>query len=47
MREYNVIPLCGSTKFKEEFMQVRKELTLQGNIIISVGMFAHSGDDKV
>lgn len=47
MKEYNVITLCGSTKFKEEFMQVQKELTLQGNIVISVGMFGHSGDSEV
>lgn len=47
MKKYNVITLCGSTKFKEEFMEVQKELTLQGNIVISVGMFGHSGDNEV
>ena len=47
MKEYNVITLCGSTKFKEEFLQVQKELTLQGNIVISVGLFGHSGDSEV
>lgn len=45
--KYKVITLCGSTKFKDEFIQVQKELTLQGNIIISVGMFGHSGDNEV
>lgn len=45
-KEFNVITLCGSTKFKEEFMKIQKELTLQGNIVISVGMFGHSGDDE-
>ena len=44
---YSVITLCGSTKFKEEFLQVQKELTLAGNIVISVGLFGHSGDDEV
>lgn len=44
---YRVITLCGSTKFKDEFMYVQKELTLQGNIVISVGLFGHSGDDEV
>ena len=44
---YPVITLCGSTKFKEEFLQVQKELTLAGNIVISVGLFGHSGDDEV
>lgn len=32
MKVYNVITLCGSTKFKEEFLKVQKALTLQGNI---------------
>lgn len=44
---YKVITLCGSTKFKEEFIQVQKQLTLQGNIVISVGLFEHSGDNEV
>lgn len=37
-----VITLCGSTKFKDEFNKVNKKLTLKGNIVISVGVFAHS-----
>jgi len=41
---YPVITLCGSTKFKEEFERVNRELTLAGNIVISVGCFGHSGD---
>ena len=45
--KYKVITLCGSTKFKDEFMKVQKELTLQGNIVISVGLFGHSGDAEV
>lgn len=44
---YKVITLCGSTKFKDEFMRVQKELTLAGNIVISVGLFGHSGDKEV
>lgn len=39
--------LCGSTRFKEEFFKAQKELTLQGCIVISVGLFGHSGDDEV
>lgn len=42
---YKVITLCGSTKFKDEFMRVEKELTLQGYIVISLGLFGHF-DDK-
>ncbi len=44
---YKVITLCGSTRFKNEFMEVQKRLTLQGNIVISVGLFGHSGDHEV
>lgn len=45
--KYKVVTLCGSTKFKEQFMQSQKELTLKGNIVISVGLFGHSGDNEV
>ena len=45
--KYKVITLCGSTRFKDEFMEVQKRLTLEENIVISVGLFGHSGDDEV
>ena len=47
--EYKIITLCGSTRFKDEFLRVQKELTLQGNIVISVGIFSHSDkeDEKL
>lgn len=44
---YRVITLCGSTRFKNEFMEIQKRLTLQGIIVISVGLFGHSGDNEV
>ena len=44
---YKIITLCGSTKFKEEFIAEQKRLTLEGNIVISVGLFGHSGDNEV
>lgn len=47
VKNYKVITLCGSTKFKEEFLKVQKDLTLKGNIVISVGLFGHSGDLEV
>lgn len=47
MKKYKVITLCGSTKFKNEFMEAQKDLTLKGNIVISVGLFGHSGDNEV
>ena len=45
--KYKVITLCGSTKFKDEFINEQKRLTLEGNIVISVGLFGHSGDNEV
>ena len=45
--KYKVITLCGSTKFKDDFMREQKRLTLEGNIVISVGLFGHSGDNEV
>ena len=47
VKNYKVVTLCGSTKFKDEFLRVQKELTLKGNIVISVGLFGHSGDNEV
>jgi hypothetical protein len=43
---YKIITLCGSTRFKDEFMAEQKRLTLEGNIVISVGLFGHSGDNE-
>jgi len=45
--KYKVITLCGSTKFRDEFIFQQKRLTLEGNIVISVGLFGHSGDEEV
>ena len=45
--KYKVVTLCGSTKFKDEFLREQKRLTLEGNIVLSVGLFGHSGDNEV
>lgn len=42
--KYKVITLCGSTKFKDEFLKAQEELTLKGNIVLSVGFFSQSGN---
>ena len=36
-----VVCLCGSTKFKQAFIDANKNETLKGNIVLSVGMFGH------
>ena len=42
--KYKVITLCGSTRFKDEFERINRELTLAGHVVISVGCFGHAGD---
>ena len=37
-----IITLCGSTRFKDEFLEVQKNLSLQGHIVLSVGLFGHA-----
>lgn len=36
-----IVCLCGSTRFKEEFIRANRDETLKGNIVLSVGMFGH------
>lgn len=38
----NVITLCGSSRFKKEFEDVNRWLTIQGNVVFSLGVFGHS-----
>lgn len=40
--KYAVVTLCGSTKFKDDFIRVQEELTVMGTIVISVGIFGHA-----
>lgn len=37
-----IITLCGSTKFKEHFERINREMTLAGHIVISVGFYLHN-----
>lgn len=41
--KYKVITLCGSVRFKEDFVRVQERLTLEGNIVISVEFFDGGG----
>ena len=38
----SVVCLCGSTKFKDAFIKKQFELTMAGEIVLSVGWFSHS-----
>ncbi len=46
MDKPKVICICGSTQFKGEFLQAQKDITMNGNIFLTVGMFEHSGDSE-
>ncbi len=37
--KYNIITLCGSIKFKKEFMEMKEKLTLEGNIVFTPNFF--------
>lgn len=39
--------LCGSTRFKEKFIEVAKEFTLKGYIVTMPMVFVHSGDEDI
>ena len=38
-RKFNIITLCGSIRFKEEFLKVQERLTLKGNIVFTPNFF--------
>ena len=39
-----LITLCGSTRFKDAFVEASRRFGLDGHIVLSVSMFGHSGD---
>jgi hypothetical protein len=41
MKKRKKITLCGSSRFKEEFAKVNEKLTLEGKIVISMGVWGH------
>ena len=37
--KYKIITLCGSNKFKDDFIEQQKRLTLMGNMVMSPYLF--------
>jgi hypothetical protein len=37
-----IVCLCGSTRFKQEFIEANFRLTMAGNIVLTVGWFSHA-----
>ncbi|EPZ43799.1 hypothetical protein [Alicyclobacillus acidoterrestris] len=42
-----IITLCGSTRFKSEFEQITRELTMSNHIVLAPGVFAHADQIKL
>jgi len=40
----HIVCLCGSTRFKQEFDLANRVETLKGNIVLSCGVWNHTGD---
>jgi hypothetical protein len=38
----NIVCLCGSTRFYQQFQQANYEETMAGNIVLSVGFYPHA-----
>jgi hypothetical protein len=37
-----IITLCGSTRFKKEFEEVNRRLSLSGKVVLTVSCFGHA-----
>ncbi|MEN6353413.1 MAG: hypothetical protein ABFD02_08145 [Bacteroidales bacterium] len=42
--EYKIVCICGSSRFKDEILRVRKTFTEKGYIVLSPEIFMHAGD---
>ncbi|WP_261429938.1 hypothetical protein [Xiamenia xianingshaonis] len=42
-----VITLCGSTRFQDAFERVQRELTLEGKVVLSCGVFGNGRDASI
>ena len=47
MHEYKIITLCGSIKFKDEFMKAQEKLTLDGNIVLTPNFFNNIKKEEI
>ena len=41
-KKYKIITLCGSTRFKQDFLRVQEKLTMTGNVVIVPNIFFHA-----
>lgn len=45
--KFNIITLCGSAKFKYEFIKKQEELTFKGNIVLTPVFFENVSEDVI
>jgi len=45
MKKPKIICLCGSTKFKEDFIAANFQETMKGHIVLSIGWFSPADGD--
>lgn len=46
-RKYKIITLCGSIKFKDTFLKVQENLTLEGNIVFTPNFFNNIEKEEI
>ncbi len=47
VNKYNIITLCGSIKFKNEFLKAQEKLTLNGNIVFTPNFFNNIKKEEI
>ena len=45
-KKHPIVTLVGSTKFKDAFTRAQRELSFQGNIVLSVPQFCHADNEQ-
>ena len=46
-KKYNIITLCGSINFKDEFLKVQEKLVLEGNIVFTPNFFNNIKKEEI
>lgn len=47
LKKYNIITLCGSIKFKDEFLKVQEKLVLEKNIVFTPNFFSNISKEEI
>lgn len=47
VKKYKIITLCGSIKFKNEFLKLKEKLTLEGNIVFMPNFFNNIKKEEI